>query len=38
MYARSEDHRDPVTGDERFLRACGVRATDLRDELLVLDR
>jgi hypothetical protein len=38
MYARPEDHRDPVPADDRFLRACGVRATDLRDELLVLDR
>jgi hypothetical protein len=24
-YERPEDHRDPLTGDERFLRACGVR-------------
>jgi hypothetical protein len=32
------DHRDPMFGDEQFLRACGVRATDLRDESLVLDR
>jgi hypothetical protein len=32
------DHRDPVPADERFLRACGVRPTDLRDELRMLDR
>ena len=36
--ARPEGNRDPVPVDERFLRACGVRATDLRDESLVLDR
>jgi len=34
--ARPEGNRDPVTGNERFLRACGVPPTDLRDELLVL--
>jgi len=37
-YTRPEDHRDPMLCDGRFLRACGVRATDLRDELRVLDR
>jgi hypothetical protein len=37
-YARPEDHRDPQPGDERFLRACGVRPLDVRDELRVLDR
>ena len=25
------DHRDPMFGDERFLRACGVRPPDMRD-------
>jgi hypothetical protein len=34
--AGPEDHRDPVPEDAIFLRACGVRPTDLRDELLVL--
>ena len=37
-YTRPEDHRDPVPADERFLRACGVRPPDVRDELRVLDR
>jgi hypothetical protein len=37
-YTRPEDRRDPVPGDERFLRACGVRPPDVRDELRVLDR
>ena len=37
-YARPEDHRDPQPGDVRFLRACGVRPDDVRDELRVLDR
>ena len=32
------DCRDPVPADERFLRACGVRPLDVRDELRVLDR
>ena len=26
------DHRDPMHGDQRFLRACGVRPPDMRDE------
>jgi len=33
-----EDNRDPVPADERFLRACGVRPADVRDDLRVLDR
>lgn len=37
-YARPEDHRDPVPGDERFLRACGVRPPDVRDDLTVVDQ
>jgi hypothetical protein len=37
-YTRREGHRDPVPADERFLRACGVRPPDVRDELRVLDR
>jgi len=37
-YTRPEDCRDPVPADERFLRACGVRPPDVRDELRVLDR
>jgi len=31
-----EQHRDAVPEDVKFLRACGVRPVDLRDELLVL--
>jgi hypothetical protein len=38
IYARPEDHRDPMVGDERFLHACGIRPADMRDELRVLDR
>jgi len=30
--------RDPVSPDDRFLRACGVLPTDVRDELRMLDR
>jgi hypothetical protein len=37
-YTRPEDHRDPVSPDDRFLRACGVLPTDVRDELRMLDR
>jgi hypothetical protein len=37
-YARPEDHHDPVPGDDRFLRGCGVRPPDVRDELRILDR
>ena len=37
-YARPEDHRDPVPADIRFLRACGVRPPDVRDDLKVLDQ
>ncbi len=37
-YTRPEDRRDSIPGDERFLRACGVRPPDVRDELRVLDR
>jgi hypothetical protein len=33
-----EDHRQPVSPDAIFLRACGVRPPDVRDELRVLDR
>jgi hypothetical protein len=32
-YTRPADDRDPVPADERFLRACGVRPPDMRDEL-----
>lgn len=35
-YAGPEKHRDAVPQDELFLRACGVRPADLRDELLCL--
>jgi hypothetical protein len=28
-----EDHRQPVSPDAIFLRACGVRPPDVRDEL-----
>jgi hypothetical protein len=37
-YARPEDCRDPMPGDGRFLRACGVCPPDVRGELRVLDR
>jgi hypothetical protein len=37
-YARPEDHRDPLPADERFLRACGVRPPDVRDDLMVADQ
>jgi hypothetical protein len=37
-YTRPEDHRDSVPADERFLRACGVRPPDVRDELRCLDQ
>jgi hypothetical protein len=37
MKTRPEDGRDPVPADERFLRACGVRPPDVRDDLKVLD-
>jgi hypothetical protein len=37
-YTRPEDHRDPVPADERFLRSCGVRPPDVRDDLKCLDR
>ena len=36
-HTHPEDHRDPMPGDERFLRACGVRPPDVRDELRMLD-
>jgi hypothetical protein len=37
-YGIPERHRDPVPEDVKFLRACGIRPADVRDELWVLDR
>jgi hypothetical protein len=37
-YTRPEDGRDQMPADERFLRACGVRPPDVRDEWRMLDR
>jgi hypothetical protein len=37
-YGSPESHRDPLSPDAVFLRACGVRPPDVRDELRVLDR
>jgi hypothetical protein len=37
-YGSPERHRDPVPADEGFLRACGIRPPDVRDELQVLGR
>jgi hypothetical protein len=37
-YESPERHRDPVPEDEGFLRACGIRPPEVRDELRVLDR
>jgi hypothetical protein len=37
-YGIPERHRDPVPEDVKFLRACGIRPADVRDDLRVLDR
>ena len=37
-YTRPADNRDPMRADQRFLRACGVRPPDVRDESRVLNR